>query len=295
MVQWVSILPHGGKRINTSSLQSQTCDKWPKGTSVKYRIYGHRHADYLFKDLDEYSTLYEEIIETIESITDEMIVTKHRELNRDAKSISEAINKLIKEGLTEKGWHAESFIFADSKYRQYENGLTKGTWRLDFAKDSLSVEVAFNHRSDISWNMIKPVLASELNHVQKSIQTSGGVIVTATEAMKKAGGYDSAIGTFEDYVQYCTPLYGMLPTPLLIIGLEAPESFSVSVRQVAPRKKVGFISYYLIKSEEGEMFCGACGAIVPEITETCPECGESLTPKWHDPESLFALSDEDDS
>ena len=262
---------------------------------MKYRIYGHRHADYLFEELDEYSELYEEILETIESITDEMIATKHEEIDREAKSISEAINKLIKESLVEKGWHAESFIFAGKEYRKYPNGKDKGTWRLDFAKGSLSVEVAFNHRSDISWNMIKPVLASELNHVEKSIQTSGGIIITATNNMKKAGGFDNACGTFEDYVEYCTPLYGMLPTPLLIIGLEEPESFYIEVIPLAPRKKVGLVRYYLLETEEGETFCGACGSkVTVNSSMRCPECKASLTLKEPHQKSLFEDDEEEE-
>ena len=39
---------------------------------------------------------------------------------------------------------------------------------------------------------MKPVLASELNHVQKEIQTRMGVIIVATENMKMKGGFDNA-------------------------------------------------------------------------------------------------------
>ena len=63
----------------------------------------------------------------------------------------------------------------------------------------ISIEVAFNHSTVIAWNLIKPALASELNHVQKAIQTKIGVIITATNDMKVAGGFDSAIGTYEKF------------------------------------------------------------------------------------------------
>lgn len=82
-------------------------------------------------------------------------------------------------------------------------------------------------RITIAWNLIKPVLASELNHVAKDIQTSAGIIICATNGMKKAGNFDSAVGSYEKFLRYLLPLQNMLPTPILIIGLDAPDSFHV--------------------------------------------------------------------
>ncbi|MCF0231865.1 MAG: hypothetical protein HUJ63_06300 [Enterococcus sp.] len=190
---------------------------------MKYRFYGHRDADYLFPNKPEFKFLWNEIRDCLDAVSEEMIISTFQHSTRKAKSISEAINKLLKEEFIKKGWNSESYIFADEEYAR----KSKGTWRLDFAKDKLSVEVAFNHRSDISWNLIKPTLASELNHVDKAIQTSGGVIITATENMKRDGGFDSACGTYEDYVQYLRPMSLMLTAPLMIVGLEATESFKI--------------------------------------------------------------------
>ena len=210
---------------------------------MKYRVYGHRHADTLFEVLPQYSELWDEIQDALDSITDEMIVEEFTSEKREAKSISEAINRLIKAEMVKRGWTPESYIFADEQYGR----MAKGTWRLDFAKGELSVEVAFNHRSDISWNLIKPTLASELNHVQKAMQTSGGVIITATLDMKAAGGFDNACGTYEDYVQYLKPLGNMLTAPLLIVGLEAPESFRIE-HENKGGKKVGHVNYAVVST-----------------------------------------------
>lgn len=207
---------------------------------MKFRIYGHRHADFLFPNEDEFSELWFDLLEALNSITDDAIIKEFQGESRQAKSISQAINRLIKKELVARSWNAESYIFADEEYGE----KAKGTWRLDFAKDLLSVEVAFNHRSDISWNLIKPTLASELNHVEKRIQTEGGVIVCATEEMKAAGGFDSAIGTYEDYVQYCKPLGQMLSAPLAIIGLEKPETFYIEKIKIRPDKTIGVVRRY---------------------------------------------------
>ena len=208
---------------------------------MRFRIYGHRHADALFTTLPEYADLWAEIADAIEAITDDMIIEEFTTEARKAKSISQAINRLVKRELVNRGWNAESYIFADA---EYSTGATsKGTWRLDFAKGTLSVEVAFNHRSDIAWNILKPTMASELNHVAKAIQTTGGVIITATEDMKRAGGFDSACGTWEDYVQYMKPMYNLLPSPLLLVGLEAPDTFEITVQKGPTGSKYGTVTY----------------------------------------------------
>lgn len=205
---------------------------------MKFRVESHRDALLLAEYDAELSSLWDEIIEVIGAISDDEIIIRFDEGAREAKSISTAINELLKSRFVEKGWSQESPIFADSTYRE---GHRKGTWRLDFAKGDISIEVAFNHRSDIAWNLIKPTLAGELNHVEKAIQTRIGVVITATEAMKAAGGFDSAIGTFEDYVQYLKPLRAQLTTPTVLIGLEAPETFRVVVVQGGVRRKIGQI------------------------------------------------------
>lgn len=239
---------------------------------MDYRVYGYRHADYLFENLEEYSSEWNEILDAIEAISDKMIIEEFEGEKREAKSISQAINRLMKAELTKRGWNAESYIFADEEY----GVQAKGTWRLDFAKNDLSVEVAFNHRSDISWNLIKPTLASELNHVQKAIQTSGGIIVTATRALKAAGGFDNACGTFEDYVQYLKPLRNILPAPLAIIGLEPPRGFEIQVEKGKGSSKKGVVYEYAFVNTSSHQPCPNCGCVLEDDAEFCKDCGRRI-------------------
>lgn len=204
---------------------------------MEFQIYGHRHGDFIITQQEPYRTLWLEVCESLSSITDEDIILEYDGLDRASKkSISEPINLLIYKELVARGWEPESFIFADPEYRTLgamRNGRRqKGRWQLDFAKDTIAMEVGFNHRSDISWNLIKPTLSAELNHVEKAIQTECGIVVTATRAMKRAGGFDGAVGTYEDYVQYLKPMQHMLTVPLLIVGLEAPTTFRIRQRVV---------------------------------------------------------------
>ncbi len=210
---------------------------------MKYIMYSHRYAKEIFEVNEKFATLWNEIQEALNHITDEDIIKEFECEKREAKSISEAINKLIKRELEYRGWQAESPIFADKDYVD-----NKGTWRLDFAKDDIAIEVAFNHGGNVSWNLIKPVLSSELNHVSKAIQTKAGILITATDEMKKAGGFDGAIGTYEKYVEYLKPLNNILTTPLLIIGLKKPETFHINV-QTMDKKKIGTVVLHDVKPE----------------------------------------------
>jgi len=203
---------------------------------VRYRIHGFRYGDFLARSVAEYAPCWAEVEHALDSVSEDDVIS-HFEANGEgkSKSISATVNSLLKERFTSMGWRAESPIFSDPKY-------TDGVriFRLDFAKGPLSIEVAFNHGNDAPWNLLKPTLASELNHVAKAIQTEIGVIITATEDMRDAGGFDNAVGTFEKYVDFLRPMGMLLTAPLVIIGLEAPETFRIEHESVG-RRKLGHV------------------------------------------------------
>lgn len=188
---------------------------------MDFRTHSHRNAETLFQHGRAYRGAYHEVVSSLRSISDRELIGRFDSFARSGKkSLSQPINELIKERLTALGWVSESKIFNDLDYAQR-------SWRLDFAKGSLAIEVAFNHQEAIAWNLIKPVMASELNHVEKAIQTSAGIVITATEDLARAGNFDGAVGTFEKFIRHLTPMYNILPSPLLIIGLEPPSTFHI--------------------------------------------------------------------
>lgn len=186
---------------------------------MEYELHSHRFGVAIAAE-KEYSSEWNEILQSLQSISDIEIKEKHASKCSTRKSISKAINLLIHERLESLGWKPESSIFNDPEY-------TQARWRLDFAKKNISLEVAFNHGEAIAWNLLKPVLASELNHVQKEAQTSLGVVIMATEDMKSAGGFDNAVGTYEKAIRYLKPLQNQLSCPMVLIGLKAPRTFRV--------------------------------------------------------------------
>lgn len=189
---------------------------------MKYITHSYKNADIVLAD-QRHKKDFDDIIEVISSITDEELKNRHlARRNRGVKSsLAPTINSLLKEKFVAMGWNPESSIFQGEEYG------TDKTWRLDFARGSVSIEVAFNHGEAIAWNLIKPVLASEVNNVQKAIKTEVGVLIMATKNLKTVGCFDSAVGEYEKALRYLIPLSTLMSVPLLIIGLEAPETFKL--------------------------------------------------------------------
>lgn len=208
---------------------------------MKYIIHSHRDAEAILDS--KYKGEWQEIKDMLNEISDDNLIRKFTELqNRPNrvknKSLSVTINTLIKERLIEKGWLPEANIFNTPEFEESD------AWRLDFAKNDISVEVAFNHGEATAWNLLKPVMASEFNHIKKARQTKVGVVIFSTEEMKAKGGFDNAVGTYEKVLKsFLIALNNWLTVPLLIIGLQAPESFYIKVVKVND-KKIGSIATY---------------------------------------------------
>jgi hypothetical protein len=200
---------------------------------MKYQITSFRHGEIILKHEENYKIVWEQLLSILDSISDDEIKHKFETATREAKSLSEAINKILKDKFVAHNWRKESKIFQGDDY-------SDNRWRLDFAKDSISIEVAFNHGEAIAWNLIKPVLASELNHVQKDISTEIGVIICATKNLKEKGGFDGSVGEYEKFLTYLQPLRDLLSVPMVIIGLEAPETFRIRHQKIDKATK-GYI------------------------------------------------------
>lgn len=235
---------------------------------MKYRLHSHRNGLFLFENEPSFRPDWLSIRDTLDSIRDEDLVTAHdaaRAKRPDCKSLSDAINGILKSKLDPVRWSSESAIFNDSEYTK--KGETR--WRLDFASRMMAVEVAFNHGEAIAWNLLKPVLSAELNHVEKAIQTSGGVIITATEAMKRAGNFDSAVGTYEKYLRYLGPMMNTLTVPMVIIGLEPPASFALGSKSGQKGEVVSISAcgsserQILLVAEDGADYGHDPGGILP--------------------------------
>lgn len=199
---------------------------------MKFITHSHRHADAIIANDPQLKERYEQFVGALRSISDEELIADF--LNKKAeyaargtsfKSMTPSINGILKERmLAIPGWQAEVDIFNDTT-----GAIGNTEWRLDFACDNaFCVEVAFNHGEAIAWNLLKPVLSCELNHVQKAVQGQIGIYVCATDNMKIAANIDSASGSFEKVLRYLPPMMNQLTIPMMIIGLEPFETFKIS-------------------------------------------------------------------
>lgn len=200
---------------------------------MDYVIESFRHGEIILEQTPDFNKTWSELKGVVDSISDSEIIEKHESIERKPMSLSEAINLLFKEKLTRHGWNEESRIFQEAPYA----GNSTKRWRLDFAKESISLEVAFNHGEAIAWNLLKPVLAGELNHVKKEIDTEIGVIICATRELKQRGAFDNSVGEFEKFLTYLKPLRNILTVPTVIVGLKAPKSFKVERQNINGRNQ----------------------------------------------------------
>ena len=212
---------------------------------MRYKSHTHRSGETLLHT--DYPEASKDIDYAISSITDEDIIKQHQAKHPTQKSLSMALNDLLRERFVAAGWEKESPIFAEKEYQKTDKGRKDGVWRLDFAKPdaSVSIEVCFNHGEALAWNLLKPVLAGEQNHVTKAIDTKLGVLILATQGLKGAGGFDGAVATYEKAIQYLIPLQSQLTVPLVLIGLEAPMTFRME-HVLVDKKKHGKIQRFFL-------------------------------------------------
>ena len=199
---------------------------------MNYIEYSHRHAKAIIESDPVLLQRYNEFVGALSSITDAELISDfrakkawHAARGTSFKSMTPSINSILKDKmLALPGWHAEVDIF------NYTTGAIGNTeWRLDFAcEDGFAIEVAFNHGEAIAWNLLKPVLACELNHVQKAIQSKLGIYVCATDEMKRAANIDSASGSYEKVLRYLPPMMNQLTIPTMIIGLQPFDTFKIN-------------------------------------------------------------------
>ncbi|HVZ80906.1 MAG TPA: BglII/BstYI family type II restriction endonuclease [bacterium] len=212
---------------------------------MKYVTESHRNAEFLLTTHPNYINEWQSVERVLGGISDKRLINHFKKDYLLHKSISATINDLLKEDLVREGWAAESAIFQDDQYRD-------DRWRLDFVRGQVAIEVAFNHGEATAWNLIKPVLSGEQNHVKKAIQTSLGIIITATDEMKAAGGFDSAVGTYEKFQSYLKPMMNILTVPILLIGLTPPETFLIEHKKHQNGRKYGEVREIPLNYRDGK-------------------------------------------
>ena len=238
-------------------------------TTGEERLHSHRFAYEIISAVPELSALWEQIKNCIETITDEDLKSRFSKINENKKtgrhkSLAAAINSLIDERLKVAKWVNQSDIFATTNVvgsmieSEYQDNLEESSesfrkdrkqtsvWTLDFSKSvtlkdgkksGMAVEVAFNHASDAAWNLVKPVIASEINdaRLKTNIGEGIGIVIVASKDLKFYGNFDNSIGDFTRYLKTLNAMRSQLTTPILLVPLAAPANFYIQRKS----KKIG--------------------------------------------------------
>ena len=197
---------------------------------MKFKSFSHYNAENFLLNNNQYKKTYLDLLNIIDSIKDEDIINKFEEIGANSKSISKTLSLLLDEGFKRNNWEKEEEIFYNSNMFL---ASSKGKrWTLDYFKNEVAVEVAFNHEETSAWNIFKIVLSSNKNKYKLKNSIKVGVILCVTNQMKVSGGFDNSVGTFEKYQQYLDFFEAMIETPILLIGLHSPDDFKISHRKI---------------------------------------------------------------
>lgn len=151
------------------------------------------------------------------------------------------INNIIKEKLKKLNWESQIFVLdlkpeeinvigeqlqpADAKIQKKSQKKSKTTkkrlsyWTMDFKKGNIGVEVSFNNAGVLAQNLLRLSVMSESHLKLPEDKIRLGVLITATESLKKWSNMDSTVLTFETAKRVFPLINFNIPTPIVLIGL----------------------------------------------------------------------------
>lgn len=197
--------------------------------------------------LSESEPAWLEVKEILRSITREKINAKKRESFlqwREGKRKSpavggqEIINKLIDDEFVRFGWESQVYVLDITKQEisnlaveesvsskvsnsesDEESSEKIAYWTMDFKKDYIGIEVSFNNAGVLAQNLLRLSVMSESHLKTKEERIRLGILITATDSLKRWSNMDDTVLTFEA-VNRIFPLINFnIPTPIVVIGL----------------------------------------------------------------------------
>jgi hypothetical protein len=157
------------------------------------------------------------------SIDATMILNAHARLEEDRKRKGKdapaggqtAVNDVFELLLhPADGWRTQVSLFRAKELEK---------WTIDFLRDRIGVEVSFNHAEAIPWQFTRLNIAGESERVVEDARIDVGVVICASRAFKRWARMDSAVGTFDQFKAWLREMRPILPIPMLLVGLDAPD------------------------------------------------------------------------
>ena len=180
---------------------------------MDYDIENFRHAASFLRDHPAWIEL-RSVIEGIDAPAVEALQFGYAaDGKRVPRGGQSAMNKLFELALpSARGWVHQPRLFSDPLLRE---------WKMDFLKERVGVEVSFNHAEAIPWQFTRLNIAGESERIRADSSIDVGIVITASESLKRWSRMDSAVGTFDAFQAWLREMKPILPIPIMLVGLRA--------------------------------------------------------------------------
>ena len=134
-----------------------------------------------------------------------------------------ALNRLFQQRLGQLGWLSQVPLFPTPAWaKAHGKPIPEQPYpdrSIDFMKNHLGVEIAFNNESYLERILFRLNVASEADAVIPEHVVHGAVIVVASEAVKRWGSMDPTVATFEGSLRSLDLVRSSFSVPLVLLGL----------------------------------------------------------------------------
>lgn len=148
------------------------------------------------------------------------------------------LNELIDEMLSRAGWETQLYVLGEVFDESNGRSRKLNYWSMDFKKKDIGVEVSFNNAGVLAQNILRLSVMSETVTRPRNELIRLGVLVTATQRLKEWAGMDGTVLTFESANKVLPLVTFNIPTPIVVLGLDAADGEAWEQRGFFEHKKL---------------------------------------------------------
>jgi hypothetical protein len=148
------------------------------------------------------------------------------------------LNELIDDMLGRAGWETQLYVLGEVFDESNGRNRKLNYWSMDFKKRDIGVEVSFNNAGVLAQNILRLSVMSETVTRPRSELIRLGILVTATQRLKEWAGMDGTVLTFESVNKVLPLVTFNIPTPIVVLGLDAADGEAWAQRGFFEHKKL---------------------------------------------------------
>lgn len=189
---------------------------------MNYQVKNFRHGLSILEH-DTHRDEWHELITSLRSIGRDELINQHLEIakrqldinKRPPVGLQTALNEAIRIRLQNQlDWIGQPSLFPSDNPDLAE-------WTMDFLKNAVGVEIAFNNASYFPWIFTRLNLAGESQLVIADHVIEVGVTVCASADLKAWGRMDPSVGVFGKVALWLEMMRPIMPTPMALMGLNS--------------------------------------------------------------------------